>query len=346
MATIYEVAKRANVSAMTVSRVINNHKSIRAETRDRVFKAIKELDYIPNSTARSLISKDSKLLGLIITDITNPFFTNISRGAEDKASEKGYQVVFSNSDENLEKESAYIRSVISRGIDGLLYAPTNDFSKSNVETLKKHNIPFVLVDREIEGIDEDLVIGDNKQSIYCLMDYLVKLGHSKIAFVSGPVSISNTREREKAYLNYIKENNLFHETSWSYFTSLTNINVDEFLQLFIHFSIPERPTAIIATNNFISIELIKGLNKHGFSVPENVSIVSFDDPSPLPLHKSLLTLIKQPAYDIGYLGMELLIQKIEGKECKKKKKIVLPTNLLIGESTTTAKDGNSNIKSG
>lgn len=338
MTTIYEVAKRANVSAMTVSRVINNHKSISPETRERVIKAIKELDYIPNNNARSLISKDTKLLGLIITDITNPFFTNIARGAEDKANEEGYQVVFSNSDENIEKESSYIRSVISRGIDGLLFAPTNNDSINNAKTLRKHEIPFVLIDREIEGLDEDLVIADNQQSINDLMDYLVQLGHTKIAFVSGPTNISNTRERKHAYLNYVKENNLHQDPSWIYDTGLIDIKLDDFVQKLLALSSPNKPTAIVVTNNFISIQLISILNKHGFSVPDDISIVSFDDPSSFPLHKSLLTIIKQPAYKMGYLGMELLINKIEGKEARDKKKFVLPTELKIGESTSSPKE--------
>lgn len=323
---------------MTVSRVINNHKSISPETRERVNKAIKELDYIPNNNARSLISKDTKLLGLIITDITNPFFTSIARGAEDKANEKGYQVVFSNSDENLEKESSYIRSVISRGIDGLLYAPANNLSIKNANTLKKHDIPFVLIDREIEGLEEDLVIADNKQSIDHSMEHLVKLGHTKIAFVSGPTSISNSRERKEAYLNYIDKNALSYDPSWIYDTGLRDIKIDGFVQRLLDLPNDQRPTAIVVTNNFIAIKLIRMLNKHGLSVPDDLSLVSFDDSSPLPLHKAFLTIIKQPAYEIGYLGMDLLIEKIEGKKDKVKKKIVLPTKLIEGESTSIAKN--------
>jgi len=332
MTTIYDVAKKANVSAMTVSRVINNASSIKEETRQRVLKAIKELDYIPNRTAQSLSSKDSKLLSLIITDITNPFFTRIARGAEDRANESGYQVVFSNSDETISKESAYIRSVISRGIDGVLLVPASEQSKDNVAQLSKHQIPYVLIDREIHGVSSDIIMGDNQKSTKHLLEHLVNLGHRNIALVTGPPHISNIREREVAYDEIIEKYSMPEPLIFR--ADLTRNQSASFIDLFLQLPKERKPTAIFAVNNFLAVNLINGFRSQGIIVPDELSIVCFDDPHPVPDVNPFLTFINQPAYQFGYRGMEILINKIEKKEKNNTpQKIIIPSDLIIGKST-------------
>ena len=331
MTTIYDVAKKANVSAMTVSRVINQATTIKEETRLRVLKAIEELDYIPNRSARSLTSKDSKLLSLIITDITNPFFTSVARGAEDKANEMGYQLVFSNSDENIEKESSYIRSAISRGIDGMLLVSTGDDSKKNTDLLSKYSIPFVLIDREIQGVSTTLITGDNQSGTFRLMEHLVQSGHKRIALVTGPPSISNIREREASYLQFLKQENLPYNDVFR--TDLTKIKIEPYVEKILRLPKEQRPTAIFAINNFLAVKLINQLKTFGINVPEDISVVCFDDPSPIPDYNPFLTVISQPAYKFGYMGMEILINRIEGKIDSSPQRIVLPSELLIRQST-------------
>ena len=336
MTTIYDVAKKANVSAMTVSRVINQATSIKEETRIRVLKAIEELDYIPNRSARSLTSKDSKLLSLIITDITNPFFTSVARGAEDKANEMGYQLVFSNSDENIEKESSYIRSAISRGIDGVLLVSTGDESKRNTDLLLKYSIPFVLIDREIKDVSSDIITGDNQLGTYQLLEHLFLNGHKRISLVTGPSTISNIRDREHSYLHFIKQNNLPYNDVFR--TDLTKINLDLFIQKIVKQPAGQRPTAIFAINNFLAVKLINELKTQGLKVPEDLSVVCFDDPYPIPDYNPFLTVISQPAYRFGYIGMDMLIKRIEGIDESSPQKIVLPSELLIRQSTKTIRN--------
>jgi LacI family transcriptional regulator len=337
MVTIYDVAKNAKVSAMTVSRVINKSPLIKEETRIKVEKAIQELDYIPNRSARSLISKDTKLLSLIITDITNPFFTQIARGAEDQAEKMGYQVVFSNSDENMAKESAYIRSSVSRSIDGVLFAPSGDSSADNIEILKKHGIPFVLIDREINGIHSDIVIGNNKESVEQLMNHLFEYGHQRIALLTGPEDVSNTREREAAYIEAMKEADYFIDERWIQRSSLRDIQTDQIINYYMELPQASRPTAILATNNFLGVNTMQSLRKRNIHIPKEMSLVCFDDPSPIPEYDSLLTVISQPAYELGSLGMQLLLDRIEGVETSAPRKIVLSAELIIRHSVFNLK---------
>src|SRR5690625_2779728 len=189
MATIYDIAKLANVSPMTVSRVINDSKNVSESTRAKVNRAIQELNYIPNSSARYLTSKKSNILSLVITDIRNPFFTKLARGAEDKAKQMGYRLMLCNSDEDIEKESDYITMLISTGVDGVMITPSRDHSRKNLRTLNKHNIPFVLIDRKINGIEADAIHGDSKNGTRELLTHLIELGHERIAMINGPLDV-------------------------------------------------------------------------------------------------------------------------------------------------------------
>lgn len=332
MVTIYDIAKKANVSAMTVSRVLNNSPNIKEDTRIRIEKIIAELDYIPNRSARSLISKHSKLLSLIITDITNPFFTKIARGAEDQADKMGYQVVFSNSDEKSDKESAYIRSAISRNIDGVLLSPAGNDSASNIDFLEKHRIPYVLIDREIEGVKADIVLGDNQGSIRLAMDLLFQNGHEKIALLTGPSNISNISEREAAYIKALQKKNISLDERWIQRSHLRDIQTDSIIDFFLALPEESQPTAIVATNNFLAVNALNSLHKRQIQLPQHMSIVSFDEASPLPDHHSFLTVVAQPAYEIGQIGMQLLIERIEGTETATPRKIVLPSELIVRQS--------------
>ncbi|SES75167.1 LacI family transcriptional regulator [Salinibacillus kushneri] len=333
MTTIYDVAKRANVSAMTVSRVINNASSIKKETRLRVEKAIKELDYIPNRSAQSLTSKDTRLLSLIVTDVTNPFYTRIARGAEDKAHEEGYQLVFSNSDENIEKESSYIRSAISRGIDGILFTPSGDDSRKNIKFIQKHNIPVVLIDRYLDGIELDSIIGDNHTGTKKLMNHLYEYGHRKIGFVTGPNSVSTTRERMEGFKSFIEENHLPYNQKWVFTTNLTNMKTSHFIKDLLTLPKEDRPTAIFCTNNFLAVDLMNSLNNIDLKVPDDISIVCFDDPQPIPMHNSFFTVVSQQPYEYGYIGLSMLINRIEGKQKEEQKRIVYTPELMIRHST-------------
>lgn len=333
MVTIYDIAKKANVSPMTVSRVINKSPSIKESTRLKVEEAIRELDYVPNKQARSLTSKETRMVALVIPDISNPFFTNIARGAEDKALQLGYQLILGNTDENPAKESQYMNMLMSTGVDGVLIVPSGDESAGNVKKLVKRSIPFVYVDRTIRKVPADSISGDNLQTTRQLVQHLIGLGHEKIALINGPATLSNARERVQAFLETLQLAGIEPNPAYLIETHFKQDNLDEIINKLISFSEGERPTAIVAANNFIGVNTLRALRALRIRVPEDMAVTCFDDPDMIPDYNPFLTVAKQPAYDMGFLGMQLLVERIQGSAPAAPRRIVLPSELIVRSST-------------
>ncbi|GHH97829.1 LacI family DNA-binding transcriptional regulator [Neobacillus kokaensis] len=340
MVTIYDIAKKANVSAMTVSRVINNSDKISKQTREKVEAIIKELNYIPNSSARSLISKKTNILSLMITDIANPFFTSVARGAEDKALQMGYQLLLCNSDENIEKESKYIDMLISTGTDGVLIAPASDLSKKNIHKLTKYKIPFVLIDRYISDLKCDQVLSDNETTTRKLIEHLIELGHKRIAIINGPLDIATSRERHQAFCDTLTLHGLEVNKNWIHQSELfRDSDVTDIVSNLLELPAEKRPTAIFATNNFLGLNTVKALKKHKINIPEDIAVVCYDGVPNYTENEPFLTAAEQPSYNFGYLGAQMLIERIENTCPEVPRKIVLPAELYIRESSNyTIKD--------
>lgn len=328
MVTIYDIAAKANVSAMTVSRVINNTGKISEKTRARVRRVMEELNYVPNENARSLVRQQTKMLFLLITDITNPFYTTLARGAEDAASRNGYRLLFGNSDENLDKENEYVQTILSTRVDGVLFAPAGDPSLPHLEKLQQHHVPFVLLDREVPGIECDIVLGDSLEGSKRLVEYLAGRGHRRIAMINGSGSVSSARLRLRGFMEAMKLSDLpcderqIHETTFGPRSDLSGI--EAWLD-----AMPEQPTAIVAGNNALALEVMSVLRKRGVSVPDEISLVCFDDFGPYAEFDPFITVVAQQAYQFGYMGMQLLIERIqEGEKAGPRKKIVLPAELI------------------
>lgn len=331
MITIYDIAEKAGVSAMTVSRVINNTGRISEATRKRVKKVMEELHYIPNSMARSLVLQKTKILSLLITDITNPFYTTIARGAEDAALRAGYRLLFANSDEDYAKEKDYVDMMLSTRVDGVLFAPTGDRSFENLQQLQKHNIPFVVLDREIPGIEADVVLGDSKEGARKLVEHLIELGHRRIAMINGSPDVSTARLRYTGYREAHLLNGLTVEDSLVAHFNYRDFHDESALDELIHHEDP--PTAIFAANNMLAVGVIQALRKRGLQVPGDLSVVCFDDFGHADSINPFLTVASQPAYQFGALGMQLLIERIEGDLTQENRKMILPSELLIRSST-------------
>jgi len=331
MVTIYDVAKKANVSAMTVSRVINNTGRISEKTRQKVKKAMAELHYVPNSMARSLVVQETKILSLLITDITNPFFTTVARGAEDAAKRYGYRLLFGNSDENLDKESDYVDMVLSTRVDGVLFAPAGDRSAVHLEKLTKHNVPFVIIDREVPGAACDMIIGNSRHGARQLTEHLIALGHRRIALINGSSEISTARDREAGYVEALKLNGIEIDRSLIAQTGYKQFDATDVLHRWL--SMPDRPTAVFAANNFLALGVIHSLRGMGLSVPDDMSVVCFDDLGLASTLDPFLTVAAQPAYQFGSMGIQLLIERIRGNAGPEPRKIILPAELVIRRSS-------------
>lgn len=332
MVTIYDIANKANVSAMTVSRVINNTGRVSEKTRAKVQKVMQELNYIPNQMARSLVLQQSQTLFLLITDITNPFFTTLSRGAEDAARKHGYKLLFGNSDENLAKEAEYIDTILTSRVDGVLLAPTGDDSYAHMEKLLAHNVPFVLLDREVPGINSDIVLGDSKEAARLLMEHLVSKGHRSIAFINGSTSISSARLRLQGYREAQKLYDLPVHADYVYETSFSTHNDLRDMEAWLG-RLDPFPTAFVAGNNVLAVQLLQSLRAKGLSVPEDASVVCIDDFGLYSELDPFITVAAQQAYQFGYMGMQLLIERITSRgETEQAKKIVLPAEIIIRRS--------------
>lgn len=337
MPTILDVARRARVAPITVSRVINNSGYISQGTRERVEAAVKELGYVPNTLARGLRSKRTKTLALVVTDIANPYFTLMARGVEDVAGAATYSVVYCNTDESEEKEEKYANLLAQRQVDGVLLVP----SCGNVKTIKfllSNEIKVVAIDRRVSGVKIDSVRCDSEDGAKRLIHLLIGLGHQRIAMITGPRDVSTSADRVAGYQQALAEAGLGNNELVYYggFNQESGHELTE--QAMMH---SPRPTAIFGANNFITIGIIKALQDLKVNVPGDVSVVGFDDLPESMLLSPFLTVAAQPAYEMGRMATELLLKRISGELSGKCQTLVLQTQVIERGSTSPNRNRSS-----
>jgi LacI family transcriptional regulator len=329
MPTIQDVAKAAGVAPITVSRVLNNSGYASEDTRARVESAIKALGYVPNTLARGLRSKRTHTLALVMTDITNPFFTLIARGVEDTASRAGYTVIYCNTDESEIKEEKYINILVQKQVDGILLVPACSNPQS-VKFLHRNEIPVVLIDRSIPETQIDLVRCDSDEGAYRLIKHLIELGHRRIATITGPREVSTAQDRASGYRRAMLEAKLESHIQIHYGPFTQNSGYDFARQVL---SLDPRPTAIFGANNFISIGVLKALREAGLRVPEDISVVAFDDLPDSMIVDPILTVASQPAYEMGSQATQLLLKRIADNVPFDSQEIILPTEIVTRQSS-------------
>ena len=329
MTTLQDVAKLAGVSPMTVSRVINDSGYVNKKTRERVERAIAELDYVPNALARSLRFKQTKTLALVISDITNPFFTTIARGVEDIASEQGFSVIFCNTDESRDKETEYLNVVIQKQVDGVLLVPAYS-SQESIKFLQDCGVPFVVLDRRVPGLDVDIVRCDSELGAYQITRHLLDLGHRRIAALSGAREVTTAVDRIAGYRRALAEAGL-EAQAIEYYGDYT---AQSGYELAKHVLETAQPTALFCGNNFIVIGALRAVREANLRVPEDISLVAFDDLLDVIGFESSLTVVRQPAYEIGRRATSLLLDRLSGKQLGDPQEIILPTQLIIRQSST------------
>ena len=331
MATIHDVAKLAGVAPITVSRVINNSGYVSDHVRGKVNHAIQALGYVPNVLARSLKSKRTNTIALVFTDITNPFFNTIARGVEDSASSAGFNVIFCNTDESNDQEQKYIQLLIQKQVDGILLVPANSQSES-IKFIQDQKTPLVVIDRSVPNQDVDMIRGDSEAGAYQITTHLIELGHQRISLLTGPQGVSTAEERIKGYCRAMKVHNLENFIDFHYGNFSRQSGIDATRALFMG---QVKPTALFAANNLIAVGALSVLRELGLSVPEQVSVVSFDG---IPENLTVipfLTTVNQPSYEIGKQATELLISRIknDGDSPNEWQQIIFPTTLVIRKSS-------------
>lgn len=329
MPTISDVAKRAGVAPVTVSRVINNVDSVNLSTREKVLQAIAELGYVPSGVAQSLRSKRTRSLALLVPDITNAFWTTVARGVEDAAQSHGYSILLCNTDENTSKQLRYLDVVISQRVDGVVIAPC-DSDVQNIAKLRQHNTSTVIIDRQIEEWNVDSVTGDSISGARALVQHLITLGHRRIAMVSGPAITSTAVDRVAGYCIALTEAGIPVDPALIKYGEY-RVTSGEHLTLQI-LDEGYTPTAIFAANNAIAMGVIDALGRRGLRVPHDMALVSFDDLPNTSHFFPFLTVAVQPAYEIGVNAAQLLLSRLDADVHLQPRHVVLPTRLIIRHS--------------
>ena len=330
MVNIRDVAKRAGVAPITVSRCINNSVHCRPETRARVEAAIAELGFVPNRLASGLRSKRTNTLALILTDITNPFFTTIARGAEDIASEAGYAVIFCNTDESVSKEKMYLQMLLEKRVDGILLVPALTGFDSTA-LVRQQNIPIVVLDRRLPESMTDVVRGDSEGGAYELTQLLLSLGHRQIAILNGPRDVSTAEDRLAGYRRALTEAGIPINSKREYYGAFNPESGFEMTQKAL--AEAQKPTALFAANNFIACGVLKALHELELRVPEDIAVVGFDDLPSALVTFPFLTVAAQPAYEMGRRAIEILLKKLDGESSDQYQEVVLPAEIVIRRSS-------------
>lgn len=326
---IRDVAQQAGVSTATVSRVVSGRGYVAADTRARVLKAIDDLQFVPNAMARGLKTKRSGMIALLVPEIVNSFYTTVARGVENVANKHGFQVILGNTDEDVTKEKAYIDLMVASHIDGVILAPSGR-TGSHLEALATRKVPTVVFDRRLEGFQSDTVTGDSVTGAIDLTNHLIHLGHERIAFVNGDPETSPSRDRLQGFAEALAIAGLTPDDRWishgTWFIEDAEARVEQLLS--------EAPgfTAIFAANNFMAIGALRALRRHGKAVPNDVALVCFDDIEAASEIDPFLTVMSQPAYTMGTLSAQLLLERINGTCTAPPRQISLGCQLLIRRS--------------
>ncbi len=330
-ATIREVAERAGVSIGTASNVISGTARVSKARTAKVLNAIRELDYHPNEVARSLKIKQTKMLGMLLPDITNPFFSDMIRGAENAALERGYLLLAANTDEQVERERRFVAALRSRQVDGILLAAAASKTESHLKSAVAAGVHIVCLDRTAPGLDLDAVLADNVRGAEECVRHLIRSGHSRIAIIAGPHELHNARERLTGYRNALKEAGIRYSEDLvrqGDFREEAGYRLGK--ELLVR---RDRPTAIFVCNGVMTLGLLIAVDELAVRCPEDIALATFDD---LPFAHSFhphLTAVAQPANSIGYQGANLLIDRVEGKRAGDPLVLRLPPELKIREST-------------
>jgi DNA-binding LacI/PurR family transcriptional regulator len=326
--TVREVAELANVSTATVSRVLAGNESVCDDLRKRVHHAVKSLGYTPNRVARNLRVRTTRMIGVVVPDIENPFFTSVICGIEEALQAANYSLLLGNYNENPKREYELLGTLRAEGAAGIIFTPSNA-PTADYHELIQANIPMVAISRRPEGFEVDLVRVANRVGARKATDHLIGLGHRKIAFINGPISISTATEREEGYkdafeaagLNIEKDlivhGNFRYESGYEAMRSLLDL--------------PDRPTAVFTANNLMTLGALQAIHERGLTIPRQIAVVGFDDLAWATSLEPPLTAVAQPARDVGVTAARLLLERLAEPE-RPVRRIILETRLIVRAS--------------
>lgn len=330
MATIKDVARAAGVSPSTVSRVVRNSGYVSEKARAAVLEAIERLGYHPNAVARSMTQQRTQTIGVVISDIANPFFPSVVRGLDDVAHSNGYKLIVCNSDEDPAKEREAVHVLLSRQVDGLVVASTGG-AVQDLSTALKRGVPVVLLDRIIRLPGADAVGINNTEAAYQAVRHLLQLGHRRIGIILGPQHVHTSRARLAGYVKALREYGVEPDPELQWYGDFKETGGYAGTQALL--ALRDRPTALFTTNNLTTTGALIALREADISFPDEIALVGFDDIPWARIVRPALTVVEQPTYLLGTTAAQLLFARLNGRETSPLgRTIQLQANLVVRES--------------
>lgn len=329
--TIHSVARQAGVSPSTVSRVLTGNGTVREDLRLAVLDAVGKLAYRPNQIARSLKVRETRTLGLLINDILNPFYSAVAKGVEDYARTAGYSVIFSNTSESSELESEALSMLHDKGVDGVIFAPINARNVELLENLLAMGMNLVQIDRQLPQLKTSVVVLDNRLGAFQATRHLLEQGHTHIGLVNHIPGRTTLMERERGYQQALQEAGLPVNKSDVCHIEFDMSNLAEQVKRLL--GAPNRPTALLATNNRLAVGVLNMLKELRLKIPQDVALVMFDDLELFELHTPSITAVAQPAYAMGSKAAALLLEQLGGASPSPTQVITFHPELIIRESS-------------
>jgi len=331
---IQEVARRARVSTATVSRTINNPSLVDPKTAKRVWKAIEELRYFPNSQARSLVSGRSRILGLIVSDITNPFFPELIKGFEDVAIRHGYEILISSTNYDSARMAICVRRMLERKVEGVAIM-TSEMDKHLVDQFTHRNVPMVFLDVGPPGDRISNILVDYAMGINEAVKHLLSLGHRRIGFIGGPAGLKSARIRRIAFLRSLGHHGIDRDAR---LVEASDHTVDGGLAAMTRMLDSKcAPTAVLASNDLTAIGMMRAVRRAGLVVPRDISVVGFDDIRLAEFTEPPLTTVRLSRRDLADRAFDALLSELEGKPRPPETKV--ETHLIVRETTCPAPVG-------
>ena len=327
MATIQDIADRAGVSKATVSRVLNNYQYINKETQERVQKAIEEVNYSPSNLARGMRLKRTQTIGLLVADISNPFYSETAKAVINLANSYGYAVILGTTDDNMKNQAEFISILKQHRVDGFIFASVllND---TPVKQLISSGVPTFLLNRRFsQNRNVNYVVLDNQSGTYMAVEHLVKLGHRRIGFLRGHNSFSTSKDRFQGYMNAVKDYNLDFDDS---LIQSGDFNEKQAYQATLNLiGLPSPPSAIVAANDLMAFSAMGAISTKGLRIPNDIALVGFDDVEMAQNSFVQLTTVAQNLHTMAEIATRTLIQMIEGGQVQVPVQVMLKPQLIV-----------------
>lgn len=326
--TIYDVAREAGVSYSTVSRTLTGYEFVKSSTREKVLRAAEKLGYVPNQQARSLAGGRSNLIGVLVPALSNSYIGEILRGVDEELAQSSYNLILYTTHRHQGKESTFVATIMNGAADGLLLVVPM-ISSSYLDALCEQDFPYVLIDQSDKTNKSSAVNGTNRQGAYEATQYLIKLGHRRIGFIAGLPGLVSAAERLEGYVAALADHGIPLQSELiveGAFREHGGYNAAQAL-----LALNEIPTAIFASNDLSAFGTIEVIREHGLKVPEDISLIGFDDIPQASLVYPKLTTVRQPLAQMGREAVTLLLEQLEHPALEKRQ-ITLPTELIIRDS--------------